>query len=171
MITGVCAVLKIGFVVCSKQWDWMACRMLHDVSVGTQQDSVILGCDSVTVCVVPMLCGSTVYSSSRSDSSPWLLILKFKTLSSFEVLVYTHQITRCHILTDSTLQWHHSENVISCISRVFVGGVSCKWNFTVLLPSKRQSPFMLLCSANQEDQTHNYILFAANICLTLFAVA
>ena len=33
-----------------------------------------------------------------------------------------YQITRCHILTDSTLQWHHSENVISCISRVFVGG-------------------------------------------------
>jgi hypothetical protein len=30
---------------------------------------------------------------------------------------------------------------------------------------------MLLCSANQEDRTHNYILFAVNVYLTLFVVA
>jgi len=30
---------------------------------------------------------------------------------------------------------------------------------------------MLLCSANQEHHTHNYILFAVNVCLTLFVVA
>ena len=51
------------------------------------------------------------------------------------------------------------------------GGSGLKWNSTDLLPYKRQSPLMLLCSANQEDQTHNYILFAVNVCLTLFVVA
>jgi hypothetical protein len=30
---------------------------------------------------------------------------------------------------------------------------------------------MLLCSANQEDRTHNYILFAVNVYLSLFVVA
>jgi len=30
---------------------------------------------------------------------------------------------------------------------------------------------MLLYSANQEHHTHNYILFAMNVCLTLFVVA
>ena len=46
----------------------MASRMLHDVSVNTQQDSVLLGCDRVIGCTVPMLCSSIVYSSSRSVS-------------------------------------------------------------------------------------------------------
>jgi len=45
-------------------------------------------------------------------------------------------------------------------------GFSFKWNFTVLLPYKEQSLLMLFCSANQEHHTHNYILFAVNVCLT-----
>jgi len=73
MTTEVCAVFETGFVVVSKYWDWMASRMLHDVSVNTQQDSVLLGCDRVIGCTVPMLCSSIVYSSSRSVS-PWLLV-------------------------------------------------------------------------------------------------
>jgi len=43
-------------------------------------------------------------------------------------------------------------------------GFSIKWNFTVLLPYKRQSLMVVLCSANPEYHTHNYILFAVNVC-------
>jgi hypothetical protein len=47
---------------------------------------------------------------------------KFKTLCSFEVLVYTQLITQRHILTDLTLQWHHCENVITYITSVYFWG-------------------------------------------------
>jgi hypothetical protein len=169
MITGVCAVLEIGFVVRSKYWDWMACRMLHDVSVSTQQDSVILGCGCVIRCIVPMLCSSIVYSSSRSDSvsmNAWSWT--YYVLKYWFVHTQSHSITswQTGLFSDTTVR-------MSYLASGFVleGDSTLKWNFTVLLPYKRQGPLMLLCSANQQDQIHNYILFAVNVCMTLFVVA
>jgi hypothetical protein len=83
----------------------MASRMLHGVSVSSQQDLVLLGCDHVIVCTVAMLCSSIVYSSSRGRQCLHdRLMLKVKTLCSFEVLLYTQPIKQRHILTDWTVQ-------------------------------------------------------------------
>jgi hypothetical protein len=171
MITEVCEILATGFVVLSKYWDWMACKMLHDVSVSTQRDSVLLGCDRVIGCCVAAQCihlqGQTV--------SQWLLDPEVQnTVFLWSTGLYTANHTVSHpdrlISSMTPLREHHNLHHQQCF---FLGwdGFSFKWNFTVLLPYTRQSLLMLLCSANQEHHTHNYTLFAVNVCVTLFVVA
>jgi hypothetical protein len=170
MTTEVCAVLATGFVVLSKFWDWMVCRMLRDVSVSTQQDSVLLGCDHVIGCTVPMLCSSIVYSSSRSNSvsmTAWS-----RSSKQYVPLKYRFVHSQSHSITSwETWIYRYTTVRTSHLTLGLWGGGCFKWNFTVLLPYKRWSPLMLLCSANQEHHTHNYILFVVDVCLILFVVA
>ena len=107
--------------------------------------------------------------------SPWLLDLEVQDAKfQWSTCFYTpnHTVSHPGRLDSSVTALRERHNL--CQQGFFCGRareVQFHRNFTVLLPYKRHSLFMLLCSANQEDQTHNYILFGVNVCLTLFVVA
>jgi len=75
----------------------MGSRMLNDVSVSTQQDSVLLGCDRVIGCRVPMLCSSIMYSSSKSDSVA--MTARSRSSKHYVPLKYWFIHTQSHSIT------------------------------------------------------------------------